>query len=65
MAKTETLSFPVEPETKDELDKIILHMQVEGELPSGTSRSEVLRMALEEWIEGNVHSSTAILTMPN
>jgi metal-responsive CopG/Arc/MetJ family transcriptional regulator len=53
-------SFPIPDEKLEEFDRIISMKKAKGELPMDTSRSEVIRQLVEEYIEGNGSISTAI-----
>lgn len=47
------VSFQMDQEKVDELDHLITIKQAKGELDSTDSRSDVLRMLVEEYVEGN------------
>ena len=51
-------SFQIDDETLDELDSIIWEKKVAGEIDRDTSRSDVIRDLVEEYIEGNGNTST-------
>ncbi|WP_134672644.1 ribbon-helix-helix domain-containing protein [Halorussus marinus] len=46
-------SFSIADEKLEELDTIITHKKLEGDIPMDASRSQVLRDLVEEYIEGN------------
>jgi len=49
-------SFQIDDETLEEFDKVINLKKATGELDSNTSRSDVLRELVEEYVEGNPNS---------
>ena len=51
-------SFQVDDELLDELDEIIWQKKKDGELSRKTSRSDILRELVEEYVEGNGNIST-------
>lgn len=53
-----TPSFQISEETLEQLDDIIWEKKAAGELPRDTSRSDILRQLVEEYIEGNGSTST-------
>lgn len=60
-------SFSVPDEVLERFDDAIFELKAEGELPRDTSRSEILRQLMEEWIEehedqGNSNSTHAAQT---
>lgn len=65
VAGKENLSVRVDASTVEDIDEILWQMKLEGVKDRDTKRSDVLREAINEWVEGNESSSTAILAMPN
>ena len=53
-------SFQIDQEKLDEFDEIILQKKARGEIDRDTSRSEVIRQLVEEYVEGNGNCSPAI-----
>lgn len=51
-------SFQVDDELLEQFDQIILQKKAQGELDPKTSRSDVLRDLVEEYVEGNWSTST-------
>ena len=52
-------SFNIPDEELEQLDEIIKQKKLNEEIPLETSRSEVLRQLVQEYIEGNGNISTA------
>lgn len=52
-------SFEIDDEKLEEFDQVILQKKAAGELDSKVSRSEVIRMMIEEYVEGNGNISRA------
>lgn len=50
-------SFQIDDETLEKLDSIIWEKKVAGEIDRETSRSDVIRDLVEEYIEGNGNTS--------
>ena len=50
-------SFEIDQEKIDQMDDIIWEMKVEGEISRDTSRSDIMRRLVEDFIEGNGSSS--------
>lgn len=48
-----TISFKVSDEEKDRLDKKIAELEYKGHLPSGVSRSDVMRKLIKNWLKQN------------
>jgi hypothetical protein len=46
-------SFQIDREKLDEFDKQIKRKQIDGELPTDASRSDILREMVEEFVEGD------------
>jgi len=46
-------SFKIEQDRLDELDEIIWQQKAAGELHRDTTRSDILRELVEEYVEGN------------
>lgn len=53
------VSFQIDDERLEELDQIINIKKAKGELEGNTSRSDVLREIVQEYIEGNAISPTS------
>ena len=53
-------SFQIPDEQLEEFDEVIWQKKKNGELSRKDSRSDVLRMLVEEYIEGNGNSSTTM-----
>lgn len=51
MART---SVSIPDELLDDFDDEIMRRKLNGELPRQTTRSDVVRMLMEAWLEGNV-----------
>lgn len=49
-------SFEIDQEKLDQMDDIIWEMKVEGEISRDTSRSDVMRRLVEDFIQGNENS---------
>lgn len=43
----------------EDLDDKIWELKMEGEIDRDTSRSDVIRMVLREWVEGNSKSTSS------
>jgi len=46
-------SFQIDREKLDEFDKQIKRKQIDGELPTDASRSDILREMVKEFVEGD------------
>ena len=57
-------SFQVDDELLDQLDEIIWQKMKDGELPRNTSRSDILRDLVEEYVEGNGSISNSPTMQP-
>lgn len=51
-------SFQIDDQKLDQFDEIIFQKKAAGELDRDTSRSDVLRQLVEDYIEGNRSTST-------
>jgi endo-1,4-beta-mannosidase len=50
-AETATVTFRWEKEKIDELDDKILEMKYEGDLDRDTTRSDIIKEVMENWLE--------------
>ena len=56
-------SFQIDEQLLDDFDEIIFQKKARGELDRDTSRSEVIRRLVEEYVEGNGRTSKAMAPM--
>lgn len=52
----------VPDELLEDFDDKVFELKAEGEIARDASRSEVIRTLMEQWVEGNSMSSSAMVT---
>ncbi len=56
---SKNVSFNADEDLVEDFDEIIFQKKAAGELDRDTSRSDILRDLLEDYVEGNGSTSTA------
>jgi metal-responsive CopG/Arc/MetJ family transcriptional regulator len=53
MTSTQPVSIRLDEELLEEFDDTIWYLEMQGDLPRRTSRSDIVRELIEEWLEEN------------